>query len=607
MPLQVVDMRYMLFIFLGLLLCVPLSAADEPGITVSMGCFQDPSGTLGPEDVLRQEHFTPKTNDLVLPLKKGAYWFKITICNRTGHPTKQIIYENEDIFTTATFYRVDSKGTILDRYASGVGVTPVERRIENFRPAYPVTVAPGTCTTVLLKTVTHLSYLWPFVQSVQSFRATNNVVSLFYSFYFGVAFALILFNLFIYIFYRDRVYLYYILYLFVFNLWMVHQSGITHYFLSGNAILFAYIVVSLSFASFMLFTKQLLQNDIRTATFRRFTGGYIVFALLIAIIFIFSPQLATVLFSNVTMVTLPLLAVYLLFHGSVQTKMYLVALVIYLTALTISMLTLSGDVPYTLITRNLHPAGAMIEMILFSVILANRMNLLKREKLAVQQEMLTLQSEQNVLLEHKVEEQTRSLTLLFQELHHRVKNNFQLILTFLWVKKKSLADPQAIEAFEITEKRIHAIAQLHELLYANDATQVSFKTYVRSFLSSFKTERPDVTIVDDVDDASFTFDTAVTMGLILNELMINSFKHAFGDTVSPKIVITLKKIEGSQYLLSFSDNGKGFDAKSLATHDGLGYELMYELVRKLNHASLALDSSDGVAVTIRFSCEANNA
>lgn len=596
-------MRLMLFILLGLLLCAPATTADEQNITLSKSYLHDPSGILSPDEVLRTGGFIPQSDDRVLPEAKGAYWFKITICNPTGHPTEQIVYENENIFTTATFYRVDGTDNILERYASGVDVSPFQRRIENFRPAYPVTVAPGACGTVLLNTVSQLSYPWPLVQSDRSFRATNTAVSLFYSFYFGVAFALILFNLFIYIFYRDRIYIYYVLYLFIFNLWIVHQSGVTHYFLNGKGILFSYIVVPLSFASFMFFTKQLLQNEVRTATFRLATGGYVIFALLCALLFLVDPHLATVIFSNTTMIVLPLLAIYLVFQGAVQTKMYLTALVIYLVALTVSMLTLNGDIPYTLITRNLHPAGAIIEMILFSVILANRMNLLKREKLAIQQELLTLQSEQNIILQQQVEAQTKSLTLLFQELHHRVKNNFQFILTFLWIKKKSLKDPQAIEAFEITEKRIHAIAQLHELLYGDEATQVNFTTYFQSFLLTFKTERPEVTIVEDIEDIALTFDTAVTLGLILNELMINSFKHAFCGTAAPTIEISFHRSEGRQYLLTFRDNGEGFDAKDLSTHAGLGYELINELTKKLPNATLTLETSDGVSVRILFECE----
>ena len=94
----------------------------------------------------------------------------------------------------------------------------------------------------------------------------------------------------------------------------------------------------------------------------------------------------------------------------------------------------------------------------------------------------------------------------------------------------------------------------------------------------------------------------VITGLILNELMINSFKYAFAQTPEPHITITFKTDDVGQRTLTFRDNGAGFDAAILATHPGLGYDLINELARKLN-AALTLESSDGVALSIRFECE----
>ncbi len=591
---------HIVFKFLGLLFCVSSLMADTvlnhtEEVSVSMSFFYDASGKLGPEEVLQANSFTPKVNDNVLPLKEGAYWFKITVCNSGNHPQERILYQNEDIYDVATFFELGENGEVLRRYEAGLDVSPSQRLIYNYRSSYPFSVEASTCKSVLLKTVSELSYLWPFVKASHDFEIDNATILYFYFFFFGVAFAMILYNLFIYIFHRERIYLYYILYLVFFSLWMLHQSGFTHYYLSGDAIRNGYIVVVLTFTAFMFFTRELLRNEIQTRVFAWMTDGYIAVMLFSAFVFIIDNRLGTVIFSSVGSLFLPVFAVYLMFHGHRQTKIYLLALVIYLVALSFSTLSLAGVIPYNDITRHVHPAGAMVEMILFAVILAYRMNLIK-------QELLRLQNDQNILLKSKVEEQTRNLTLLFQELHHRVKNNFQLILTFLWVKKKSLIDPQAIEAFEITDKRIHAIAHLHELLYTNDATSVKFKTYLHSFLAPFKAEHPEVRIIDDVEDAALSFDTAVTLGLILNELMINSFKYAFAQTSSPQIHITFKTGGAHQRTLTFRDNGAGFDAAILATHPGLGYDLIKELSRKLG-GTFSLESSEGVAISIRFECE----
>lgn len=200
-------------------------------------------------------------------------------------------------------------------------------------------------------------------------------------------------------------------------------------------------------------------------------------------------------------------------------------------------------------------------------------------QLAAQNELI---SQQKVLLQKRHEEKE----ILLKEIHHRVKNNLQIISSLLELQNRSIEDATASLAIEDGQSRIHSMALIHHKLYQNeDLNTVNWRAYteqlVQQILSMMTQEPPQYTL--DIDPAiELDIDTAIPLGLILNELLTNSCKYAFVVEGQGLIKITLKHLEQGHYLLQVWDNGPGLPAGfELRKARSLGLRLVRRLSKQL--------------------------
>jgi PAS domain S-box-containing protein len=210
-------------------------------------------------------------------------------------------------------------------------------------------------------------------------------------------------------------------------------------------------------------------------------------------------------------------------------------------------------------------------------------------------------------LERQVAERTAALAaslkekeVLLKEVHHRVKNNLQLISTMHRSQARALADPNVTPAFNAMQDRLKSIADIHEHLYqAEDLAHIDFGQYVRSLSSSLiRSFRPDVSLKIDVQNVFFDIDTAIPCGLIVNELLSNCLKYAFPGEAG-EIAISVRR-DGENCVLTVRDNGIGFP-EDLDIHDteSLGLEIVTSQVDKLD-GTIDLVRSPGTTFTITF-------
>ncbi|HWQ63336.1 MAG TPA: PAS domain S-box protein [Methanospirillum sp.] len=196
--------------------------------------------------------------------------------------------------------------------------------------------------------------------------------------------------------------------------------------------------------------------------------------------------------------------------------------------------------------------------------------------------------------------------VLFRELHHRVKNNMQVISSLLQLQEEYIEDERLISAIHDCEQRIASMALVHETLYRSDSLSgISFATYLENLaeevISSIATVR-DIRAEIDVGDIRFNLDTVVTLGLIINELMVNSMKYAFTGKGKGIISVCMKHGEGS-YVISYADDGVGLPPDfSIDSSSSLGMRLVRVLTRQLLGSVTVGDSEDGPGArfTIQF-------
>lgn len=192
--------------------------------------------------------------------------------------------------------------------------------------------------------------------------------------------------------------------------------------------------------------------------------------------------------------------------------------------------------------------------------------------------------------------------ILLREIHHRVKNNLQVVSSLLSLQSRQIEDPKAQEVMKEGRNRVKSMALIHQNLYQDEnLVGVDAADYIdkltQSLLSSYKIQDQDITIQSDIDDLTLDVDVIIPLGLILNELISNSLKYAFSDQESGIIDIRLKQ-QADGISLRVADNGIGipedFDMKSSKS---LGMYLISSFAKKLN-ATFDLISRPGTAATI---------
>jgi PAS domain S-box-containing protein len=208
------------------------------------------------------------------------------------------------------------------------------------------------------------------------------------------------------------------------------------------------------------------------------------------------------------------------------------------------------------------------------------------------------------LAEEKIEKSLKEKTILLQEIHHRVKNNLQIIASLLNLQSRRIKDKEALEMFQATRKRVFSMALVHERLYkSKDFARVDFRKYIKEMtvhlLSFHRDKMEKVRFEKDIKKTIIDINKAVPLGLILNELITNALKHAFPKNREGKIKIKFNK-KGSRYDLMISDDGIGFPKDlDFRKAESMGLTLITSLVNQID-GEIELDRSKGTSFKIIF-------
>lgn len=212
----------------------------------------------------------------------------------------------------------------------------------------------------------------------------------------------------------------------------------------------------------------------------------------------------------------------------------------------------------------------------------------------------------------QAEDRTRSLLkereILIKEVHHRVKNNFNIVASLLNLQSNQIGDEKTRMLCRTSRDRIRTMAIVHEQLYKSEKlTEISAAQYLRDLaLGLFKSHNPDrscIALKIDIDDIKLDADRAVPCGLIVNELMINALKHAFPPSFEAKgeIKISCHLEKTGLIELSIQDNGIGIP-ETLDIHqtDSLGLKLVFMLVEEQLQGRLDLHRKNGTRFLVQF-------
>ena len=202
----------------------------------------------------------------------------------------------------------------------------------------------------------------------------------------------------------------------------------------------------------------------------------------------------------------------------------------------------------------------------------------------------------------QLNEQNREKELLLQEVHHRVKNNLQIVLSLLSNQLDTLSDPVAAAAIRDSQSRVQTMALIHQNLYQSDRlARIDMRRYLAELLDAIGRafQREEVAVVLDVAPVHLTTHTAVPLGLIVNELVTNAYKYAFAGRPHNQLRVELSQPGPATYCLVVADNGIGLPPLDLDVVQSLGLRLTAGLIRQM-HAHVAVSRAPGTRFSITF-------
>jgi len=190
--------------------------------------------------------------------------------------------------------------------------------------------------------------------------------------------------------------------------------------------------------------------------------------------------------------------------------------------------------------------------------------------------------------------------ILFKEVHHRTKNNMQIIMGLLETQSFKIDDPKYKKMFETHVDRLKAMSLMHKSLYSTQSyEQVDIEAYLEEIAHSLRTFTTH-TITTDIDNITLDMKIAMNIGLIFNEAVTNAIEHAFYDNAVGNIDIALKEARG-RCVLTIVDNGRGYDTSKI--YKSLGLTLIKDLSATLPKGNVHIEGKEGTRITIYFNIE----
>jgi len=524
-----------------------------------------------------------------------SLWIKFTLHNSSNTKLHKILeYVNPE---TEDLYFYDGNRTILD------GMFHHHRDRFSINPIFNITLDENETKTYYIKAHSKISTLIAQLKlwSKDDFLNYEYIHKTYLFIFFAVIAILLIYNMMLLIFTKDIAYFYYIFYLFSMMVFESIYLGIAQLYLFSNETSVFITKATIGYISLLVIPMILfIMKFLHTYKFPKIDKILKLYLYLLPLLSILSFD--NFLFDlNIMIVFFPLAFVmiytgfYALKNGIQEALYYLIGWGFVITSMTLAVIKSLGIYDITTTMPYINELSFVLEALLFSIALAHRIKLLSEAKHRANQKLIELQQKEQEKLEEIVSQRTKELVssieekeLLYSELSHRVKNNLQMILSLITLQIHASSSQDTKNQLTITKNRINSISKLYEILYLKTKlneldTLEYFKYIVSTIQENFD---KNVTVKYDIKH-NISVENLIYCGLILNELVTNSFKYAFKE--SGTIEIEIYK-EHDIVHMNVKDNGKGFeDSKP----NSLGLNIVKTLVKKQLLGEISIDSTNG--------------
>jgi len=538
---------------------------------------------------------------------KSTIWIKLELNNSDNQKLSRVIKVDNPLLEEVVFY------SSRDGYAPHIeGMLCAKKYLY---PIFVLNFQPKEKIEIYIKvknTTTSLQFGLELLKQ-ESLSQADRSEQLFIVFFIGILSAFFIYSFVLFFYTKDTSYFLYSFYLFFLMFQQLTFVGFLPLYTSEEftkidnllvvpKVAFVIIAAALFAKNFLKTKNYIVLNKI----YNFFIGFLILQIPLFGTQWFYLPEI-TVITGFLFVLFNTFCGFYVYFHGNKQARFFIVGWIFLIIGYLVMIFDALGLISIMYYFPQLILLLTSIEALFLLLAFVDKINILDKQKKELDKVLFDEMANRHSLVKREVEQKTQELkkaveekTTLLRELHHRVKNNLQLILSIIRLQRYNIKDKEVVEQFEKLEFRVKSVAKTHEMLCASDDIAiVDMHEYVTSLCEEIRVgfTKEKIEIEYDIE-LSLALCKAVYLGLIINELVSNSIKHAFAKD-GGVIKISLKD-EGENYLLCIEDNGKGYE-KSAITEKTLGLRLVDSLVTNQLDGTIDLIEGDNVKYIISFS------
>lgn len=569
--------------------------------------YIDKNKNLTFEDIKNQNIKFEKNNKNILSYGYSPtfdVWIKFTLKNSSKKTIKKIIEYDNPLTTNVDFFDFNKNSIQKD----GLLSKDINKFVIN--PIFSIELNPNEENTYFIKASSFITTLIIDLKLLdeESFYKKEIKHQIILSLFFGAMFILGIYNFFIYLFTRDISYLYYVLYILGLIIHHLMYTGIANvYFLNYEQkitiVSLASVIVAIPVYALGLFTKSFLQTK-QYVKFNIVLNGFLILIPISVIFFLVTDDYDKYrnTFTMLFLVFLMIITLYATLKKNKQAYFIFFAWIIFLSSGLLMYLSSAGIFDIKKYFPYLIEASFVIEAIIFSIALANKITNLQKEKNEANQKLIIQKENETKRLSNEVDLRTKDLKnaldekeLLLKELNHRVKNNMQTIVSLIRLQSDEIENEKLKDILLTIQNRISAMGHLHELLYKqDDINYIDVYEYFEVLIEEVRDSYDSFIEIHLDIKTKLKMEQSIYCGLIINELITNSFKYAFPDKKG-NIFITLEK-ENENIKLTIKDDGIGFDETKV--NFSLGFTLVKTLAVSQLKGEIDINSKNGVTTTI---------
>lgn len=609
---QILKYLISIFLFINFLYANSSTLVLEDGFSFNenfeISYLKDSSNELNIQEIANSNDFQKHSNKFSLGYLKDTIWIKVDLKNKSSKEDF-ILSLNEHFYEKANMHYFDKSENLWKTLKNGVFTPIKERNIETSKLAFNFKIQQNSSQTIFVELKAKYPYFGNIAVYSKDYFFASRILNIdsFFILQFGILLIIIIFNLFLWLSLKEKVYIYYVGYTFFALVYLINISGLLIYFDLQHYMYKLHFSASLCIIFLSLFSIEYFEAN------KYFKASVFVIKILILLLFVFAFMMVAVSYSpwnnfmnhiiTIILITLIVSSIKIYKKGQYFLKYYIFAISIYFTSVIIFILFLMGIIEYNYFNRYAYIYCLSLEIIVFALILSNRYNIIKNEQIKTQNELISLQINQNKLLENEVEKKTLKLTklvkereLLVKEVFHRVKNNFHVITAFLWFESKK--DDNKHRFTELIN-RIKSMSLIHEYLCnSKDLIDINLKEYidelVKTIIQTYSI--PTLKINTNIENINLEFENIMSLGVVVNEIISNSIKHHPKEKAIILDINCYKKSDS--VILIIVDNGLGFDENIQKT--GLGLELIKDFINKLPNAKYSFYKENGTVFELSF-------